>query len=85
MQYMAANISTLDDAAKARWLRQLDRATAAHEKTRRQLDELVAGAREAGLSLTMISEHSPYSREWVRRIAERVNAADAEGDTGAPE
>ncbi|MDG9701692.1 hypothetical protein [Streptomyces sp. DH37] len=75
---MAANTPTLDEAEKARWLRKLDRATAAHEKTRRQLDQLVADAREAGVPLTAISEHTPYSREWARRIAARVTAARAE-------
>ena len=74
---MAAKTPTLEGAALARWLRQLDRATAAHEKTRQRLDNLVADARAAGVSLTAISEHTPYSREWVRNIAARVQAARA--------
>lgn len=72
---MAAKTPTLKGAQEARWLRQLDRASVAHEKTRQRLDELVADAREAGVSLTAISEHTPYSREWVRTIAARVQAA----------
>ncbi|WNI15237.1 hypothetical protein [Actinacidiphila sp. ITFR-21] len=56
----------------AQWLRKLDKASAAHEKTRKALDELLADARQAGLPLTAISEHTPYSREWVRRIATRI-------------
>ncbi|MEV4043123.1 MULTISPECIES: hypothetical protein [Streptomyces] len=56
------------------WTKKLDRATAAHEKTRDALDNLVADARTAGVSLTVISDHTPYSREWARRIAARVLA-----------
>jgi hypothetical protein len=80
MQDMAANTPDLTNAEKARWLQKLDRATAAHAKTRQRLDEIVAGARQAGVSLTAISEHSPYSREWARRIADRINAAPPESD-----
>jgi hypothetical protein len=54
-------------------IRKLDRATAAHEKTRRTLDEAIADARADGLPLTTISEHTPYSREWARKIANRVD------------
>lgn len=72
---MAANTPTPESVEKARWLRKLDRATAAHEKTRQRLDKLVADARQAGVSLTAISEHTPYSREWVRQIAARANAS----------
>ncbi len=75
---MAANTTDPSDAEKARWLRKLDRATAAHEKTRQRLDELVADARRAGIPLTAISQHTPYSREWVRRIAARVNISRME-------
>ncbi|MER8004793.1 hypothetical protein [Streptomyces sp. NPDC094149] len=82
---MAANTPTLEDAEKARWLRKLDRATAAHEKTRQRLDELVADARQAGVPLTAISEHTPYSREWVRNIAARVQAARATADVEGSE
>ncbi|WP_405994076.1 hypothetical protein [Streptomyces sp. NBC_00986] len=56
------------------WLKKLDRATAAHEKTREALDGLVADARAAGVPLTAISEHTSYSREWVRKVAARIEA-----------
>lgn len=62
----------LDEKERQPWLRKLDRATAAYEKARRQLDELVTEARAAGVPLTSISEHSPYSREWARRIADQI-------------
>jgi len=82
---MAAKTPTTKGAAEARWLRQLDRATAAHEKTRQRLDQLVADAREAGVSLTAISEHTPYSREWVRTIAARIQAARNNEDAAPSE
>lgn len=68
---MAPNISPTDAAAH---IRKLDRATAAHEKTRSALDNAIADARAAGLPLTTIAEHTPYSREWARKIANRVDA-----------
>lgn len=68
---MTPNIDPTDAAAH---IRKLDRATAAHEKTRRTLDEAIATARAAGLPLTTISEHTPYSREWARKIANRIDA-----------
>lgn len=71
---------TLDEAEKAQWLRKLNRATSAHEKARRHLEEVMAGARSAGVSLTEISAHTPYSREWVRRITTRVATEQAPGD-----
>jgi hypothetical protein len=82
---MAANTPTLNEAEKARWLRKLDRATAAHEKTRQQLDDLVADARAAGITLTLIAEHTPYSREWARRIAARVHTERGEAEATADE
>jgi hypothetical protein len=85
MQDMAANTPDLTNAEKALWLRKLDRATAAHVKTRQRLDEIVAGARQAGVPLTAISEHSPYSREWARRIADRINATSANSTEGGAE
>lgn len=57
------------------WLRKLDRATAAHERTRTTLDELITDARAAGVPLMTIAKHTPYSREWARQIADRVEAA----------
>jgi hypothetical protein len=62
-------------------LRKVDRAAAAHEKTRRRLEEAVAEARDAGCSLTVVSEHARYSREWVRKATARI----AEGRGAAPE
>ncbi|MDX3230573.1 hypothetical protein [Streptomyces sp. ME19-01-6] len=67
----------MDPDAKAQWLRKLDRATKAHEKTRIALDELVTDARAAGVPLTHIAEHTPYSREWARQIADRIEAERA--------
>lgn len=33
----------------------------------------MAEARSLGLSLTEVSEHARYSREWVRKATARVN------------
>lgn len=74
---MTGTPTRLDERDRQPWLRKLDRATAAHEATRRKLDELVADARAAGVPLTSIEEHSPYSREWARRIADKVDAERA--------
>lgn len=63
-----------DPRVEAQWLRKLERATAAHEKARRALDEVIADARTAGVPLMTIAKHTPYSREWARRIADRVDA-----------
>lgn len=70
----------LDDRDRQPWLRKLDRATAAHEASRRRLDELVADARTAGVPLTAIAEHTPYSREWARRIADQIDAERDQAD-----
>lgn len=70
---MTGTPARLDEKERQPWLRRLDRASAAHEKTRRQLDELVADARTAGVPLTSIAEHTPYSREWARRIADQID------------
>lgn len=78
MQDMTENPPILKGAEEARWLRKLDRVTAAHEKTRQRLDETLADARQAGVTLTAISEHTPYSREWARRIAARIWSTRAE-------
>jgi hypothetical protein len=82
---MAAKTPILKGTQEAKWLRQLDRASAAHEKTRQRLDALVADAREAGVSLTAISEHTPYSREWVRTIAARIQAARSTEHVAPPQ
>lgn len=66
-----------DPKTEAAWLRKLERATVAHEKTRTALDELVADARAAGVPLMTIAKHTPYSREWARQIADRIDAQRA--------
>ena len=71
---MTGTPARLDEKERQPWLRKLDRATATHEKARRQLDQLVADARAAGVPLTAIAEHTPYSREWARRIADLIDA-----------
>lgn len=63
---------TADETAV--WLRKLDRATTAHKKTRAALDALVADARKAGVPLMTVAKHTPYTREWARRIADRIDA-----------
>jgi nicotinamidase-related amidase len=73
----------MDAKERAAWLRKLDRATTTHERTRRTLDELIADARKAGVPLVHIAEHTPYSREWARTIADRVDEERAGG--GQPE
>ncbi|MFJ3141702.1 hypothetical protein ACIPJM_04525 [Streptomyces halstedii] len=58
---------------EASWLRRLDRATSTHEKARANLDDLIADARAAGVPLMTIAKHTPYSREWARKIADRID------------
>jgi histidinol phosphatase-like PHP family hydrolase len=70
---MTVTPARLDEKERQPWLRRLDRASAAHEKTRRQLDELIADARTAGVPLMAIADHTPYSREWARRIADQID------------
>ncbi|MFC9821406.1 hypothetical protein ACFWG6_31000 [Streptomyces erythrochromogenes] len=79
---MTGTPTRLDERDRQPWLRKLDRATAAHEATRRKLEELIADARSAGVPLTSIEEHTPYSREWARRIADRVDADRADTPAG---
>lgn len=57
----------------ATWLRRLDKASAAHERSRDELEDLIADARAAGVPLVTITEHVPYSREWARKIADRID------------
>lgn len=76
----ASAAGSISEREKALILAKLDRATAAHEKTRERLDDLIADARAAKISLEKIEAHSPYSREWVRRIANRVLAARGKSD-----
>jgi hypothetical protein len=68
-----------DPHSEAAWLRKLDRATAAHEKARASLEELIADARAAGVPLMTIAKHTPYSREWARKIADRIDGERASG------
>lgn len=67
-----------DPREEASWLRKLERATAAHEKARSTLDELIADARSAGVPLMVIAKHTSYSREWARKIADRVDTERAQ-------
>jgi hypothetical protein len=69
---------------KATWLRKLDRATTAHEKTRTALEEVVADARSAGVPLMTIADHTPWSREWCRKIADRIDAERATAGAADP-
>lgn len=69
-----------DPPTEAAWLRKLDRATTAHEKARASLEELIADARAAGVPLMTIAKHTPYSREWARKIADRVDAERGAGE-----
>lgn len=48
---------------------ELDETSAEFLQTRRDLEDVIRGAREAGVPLTAISKHSGFSREWVRQIA----------------
>lgn len=86
MQLMTTKTPQPGEPDQRTWLKRLDRATLAHEKTREALDNLVADARAAGVSLTAISEHTPYSREWARKIAARIAAERSEsaGSTDQP-
>lgn len=82
---MTGTPTRLDERDRQPWLRKLDRATAAHEATRRKLEELIADARTAGVPLMSIEEHTPYSREWARRIADRIDAERAEAPAPEPD
>lgn len=73
-----------DPATVAAWLRRLDRATSGYEKSRAALDELIADARAARVPLIAIAAHTPYSREWARQIADRVDAARASATPDKP-
>lgn len=63
----------LSSADQQRWRDDLDGASKDHMAARTELEALIAACRRAGISLTLISEHTPFSREWVRRIADRVD------------
>lgn len=83
MQRMTHKTPRPDQRAQTAWLRKLDRATTAHERTRRALDELIADARQAGVPLVHIADHTPYSREWARKIADRIDQERADMERGA--
>ncbi len=78
---MTPNATKPDAGARTQWLRKLDRATRTHEKARSALDALIADARAAGVPLTAIADHTPYSREWARKIADRVDKERTEACT----
>jgi hypothetical protein len=63
----------LDEEALQKWYAALDDATMDHQQRRVELEESIADCRAAGLPLTLISDHTPFSREWVRKIADRVD------------
>lgn len=73
-----------DPQTEAAWLRKLDRATTAHEKARASLEELIADARAAGVPLMTIAKHTPYSREWARKIADRIDSERCGAVADAP-
>jgi hypothetical protein len=77
-------MTTKPDTEKASWLRKLDRATSAHEKTRTALEEVVADARSAGVPLITIAKHTPWSREWCRKIADRIDKERAAAPAQPP-
>lgn len=85
MQGMTGHADKLDEKQRQPWLRKLDRAIHAQEKARRELEELVADARTAGVPATVIAERTRYSREWVRQTADRVDAARAAENKEPPE
>lgn len=62
---------------RAAWRRKLRRLTATYEKARIALDEGIADARKDRVPLTDIAEDTKYTREWVRKIADRVDAERA--------
>lgn len=61
----------------AAWLRRLEAGSAKHKAAKDALSELIADARNAGVPLTTIEKHVPYSREWARKLADEVDAKRA--------
>lgn len=51
-------------------LAEIDKAASEFKRARLALEAVVHEARNAGVSLTAIAEHSGFSREWVRKIVE---------------
>lgn len=68
----------------AAWLRRLDQASAKHAATRVTLEELIADARAAGVPLSTIADHVPYSREWARKLADEVDQRRAASEHAPP-
>jgi hypothetical protein len=62
-----------DSAEAQRALDLVAEAAELHRRRRSELEDVIAEARRAGVPLTIISEHTPFSREWIRRIADRVD------------
>ncbi|MER7953873.1 GIY-YIG nuclease family protein [Streptomyces sp. NPDC096030] len=60
----------VDPEIRLERLRELNQASAEYLQTRRDLEDLIREAREAGVPLTAIAKHSGFSREWVRKIAD---------------
>ena len=75
---MAATTSRRNEARRPATLRKLERAAAAHARTREALEEAIREAREDGYSLTTVAEHSGFSREWVRKITSRPASTENE-------
>lgn len=74
---------TVDPKQRRSLLSRLDRAHAAHKRTRTALDDLVADCHLAGIPYSEIAEHSPYSKEWARRIAASVLESRAKDESEA--
>ncbi|MEV4424029.1 GIY-YIG nuclease family protein [Streptomyces sp. NPDC049602] len=51
------------------FLQRVDQASAELLQTRRDLERVIREARDAGVPLTAIAEHTGFSREWIRKIA----------------
>jgi hypothetical protein len=69
--------SASEEAEARRLLDLVDEAAELHSAKRAELEKAIAEARRAGCSLTLISEHVPFSREWIRRIADKVDRESA--------
>ncbi|MDH6224330.1 GIY-YIG nuclease family protein [Streptomyces sp. MJP52] len=72
---------TPSPADKQKMLDLISEAAALHRMKREELETAIAEARAVGVPLTAISQHTPFSREWVRRIADRVDREKSAGCT----
>lgn len=70
-------MSPMTSTSEPASLRRVVRAATAYEKARAALDEAIADARTDGVPLVTIAKHTPFSREWARRIADRIDAERA--------